>query len=239
MHQPLHKYVLELTLGCGHLLRPAVYHLSSFVVLQDRSSAGAEWKPEKKLVGGACLRPQGAPQGPSTAPLASVHREGVTAKPSPEEGGIRLSGVARLAGWGCGLVGLGIRREWFMQHNGELLPATGPTSWLHPCTRVPSAGQTKGRHVALVKLLSHPPSLEDAGELTSLAFLVLVFQFPFPDFVVSEALTVRPWVCRDLKKWKVTAFFCVFLEGSSMFCWGSGDIGCEVVALKTPSCCVP
>ena len=71
----------------------------------------------------------------------------------------------------------------------------------------------------------HPPSLvlKAGRHCTLLAFLVLLFQFPFPDFIVFEACS-QAVSFQKSEKWKVTAFFffLIFLKGSSILCWGSG-----------------
>lgn len=55
------------------------------------------------------------------------------------------------------------------------------------------------RRKALCLPPAHTPALCEAEELTAAACFLLLLPFPVPDFIVFEALTVRPWVFRDLK----------------------------------------
>lgn len=69
-----------------------------------------------------------------------------------------------------------------------------------------------------------------------LAFLALLFQFPFPDFIVFEAFS-QAMSFQKSEKWKVNAFFVVVEFSSREVQYSAGGVAgvrSEVTALKAP-----
>ena len=88
----------------------------------------------------------------------------------------------------------------------------------------------------------HPPSsvLKAGRHCTLLAFLVLLFQFPFPDFIVFEAFS-QAMSFQKSEKWKVTAFSVVeFSSREVQYSAGRvAGVRSEVTALKAPKLFCP
>ena len=157
------------------------------------------------------------------------------------------------AGWGvreagAGLeFGAGIGRGQSRQQSGELLPALGPSpgsSLARMCLVAQPQREEIGAFeswcvgegpVPACRL--HPPSsvLKAGRHCARLAFLVL-FQFLFPDFSVSEAFS-QAVSFQKSEKWKVTAFFVVVEFSSREVQYSAGRVAgvrSEVTALKAP-----